>query len=175
MTNQVDPTKENRLTARPARSSRRARGGISLLEVIACTALVAVMLVPIAGVIRSSGRSMRVAQNGSTATQLRQSLKWLRETIDDSQITGISRRSLQLQLSDGRLARVSVQSNDLVMDDGTNQVILASGVRDVRFQSVRSPVPPRNRLGLEVRLRASDPSNGQLVSIDCTIAETPQI
>jgi prepilin-type N-terminal cleavage/methylation domain-containing protein len=40
-------------------SSRRrvlgSRTGVSLIEVIACTAIVGVMIVPIAGVIRASG------------------------------------------------------------------------------------------------------------------------
>ena len=156
-------------------NSSRRRHGISLLEVIACTALVAVMLVPIAGVIRSSGRSMRQAQNVRTGSQLRQTLKWLRETIDDSQVVNVSRNSLQLQLSDGRSARVSVQSGELMLDDGADQVILARDVRDVRFQSVRSPTPPRNRLGLQIRLRAQDVESGQWVDVDCTVAETPQI
>ena len=157
------------------RRSCRKRRGISLLEVIACTALIAILLVPIAGVIRASGRSMQQAQNGSKAAELRSTLRWLRQTIDEGRIVNIARNSLQLQLSDGRTARVSVQSNDLVLDDGTDQVLLAGNVRDVRFQSIRAPLPPRNRVGLEIRLRGIDSSTGQLVSLDCTVAETPQI
>lgn len=157
------------------RRSACTRCGISLLEVIACTAIVAVMLVPIAGVIRASGRSMNQAQNGSKTADLRATLTWLRQTIHEGQIMSISNRSLQLQLADGRTARIHVQSNDLVLDDGTDQVLLASSIRDVRFQSVRDPLPPRNRVGLDMRLRANDPSTGQIVSVNCTVAETPQI
>ena len=163
--------------AMKVRSSRHhaRRSGISLLEVIACTALLAVMLVPIAGVIRASGQSIQQAQNGRPATELRTTLKWLRETIGDSRIVTVARNSLQLQLSDGRSARVFVQSSELILDDGTDQILLADNIRDVRFQSVRSPVPPRNRVGLEIRLRATDQATGGLVSVDCIVAETPQL
>ena len=153
----------------------RRRNGISLLEVIACTALLAVMLVPIAGVIRASGQSIQRAQDGRTPSGLRSTLKWLRETIDDGQIVNVARRSLQLQLGDGSSARVFVQSGELLLDDGTDEIVLAENIRDIRFQSVRSSVPPRDQVGLEIRLRAIDAETGDVVSVFCTVADTPQL
>tara|TARA_R110002049_G_scaffold4601_5_gene32770 strand:- start:1072855 stop:1073346 length:492 start_codon:yes stop_codon:yes gene_type:complete len=148
------------------------RHGISLLEVIACTALVAVMLVPIAGMIRASGQSIQRAHHGTTSDQLRTTLKWLRETIDAGEVIGVGNRSLQLQLVDGRLARIYVQSGDLILDDGTDEVLLASDIRDILFQSIRSATPPRNRVGIDIRLRGRDASTGQIMTVNCTVAET---
>ena len=155
--------------------SARHRHGISLLEVIACTALLAVILLPIAGIIRASGHSLRQAQQGSTSANLRSTLNWLRQTIDEGQIVSVASNSLQMRLSDGRMARVFVDRNELVLDDGTDRIQLAEDVRDIRFQNVHATLPPRNRVGLRIQMRGTDPASGQLVSVEATVAETPQI
>jgi hypothetical protein len=161
------------MDCRPAIAMRR---GIGLLEVIACTALVAVMMIPIAGVIRASGQSIRQAQGGGTThASMRTTLRWLRETIQSGQVLAISASAIRLQTEDGRLVRIAVRSGDLVADDGATPIPLASDVRDIRFAPLRSSVPPHDRIGIQVRLRARDSSTGQTVSVACVLAETPQI
>ena len=151
------------------------RPGIGLLEVIICTALVAVMIIPIAGVIRTSGQAISLS-NGSTSTEasLRSGLRWLRDAVRDGTIVSVRASRLQILLDSGDLATVEVRSGDLVMDDGRSQFALAENVRDIRFGEVRQIAAPTARTGVTMRLRAQDPVTRQWVTIDSTVAIPPQ-
>lgn len=155
---------------------RQHRRGISLIEVIACTALVAIMIVPIAGVIRASTQSIASAE-GDTSThgKLRVGLRWLQDTIRESDVLAVGGRQLGLRLSDGRIVTIRVQAGNLVLIDGVNQTILVEAVRDIRFTSLRRITPPRNRVGISMTLRARDLVTLQWVSVTATTAETPQV
>jgi hypothetical protein len=151
------------------------RRGIGLLEVIVCTALVAVMIIPIAGVIRTSGQAISQS-NGSTSTEasLRSGLRWLRDSVRDGTVVSVRPRRLQVLLSSGDLATVQVRSGDLVIDDGRSQFALAENVRDIRFREVRQVAPPAARTGVTMTLRARDPVTRAWVTVDSTVAIPPQ-
>ncbi len=137
------------------------RRGIGLLEVIVCTALVAVMIIPMAGVIRSSGLAISQS-NGSTSTEasLRSGLRWLRDAVRDGSVVSVQARRLQVLLSSGDVAMFEVRSGDLVMDDGRSQFSLAENVRDIRFREFRQVAPPANENGRLHDIAGSRSENG---------------
>jgi hypothetical protein len=151
------------------------RAGIGLIEVIACTALVAVMIIPIAAVIRASGQSIAQA-DGSTSVEaeLRRGLRWLGETIRDGDVIRVRTRQLQIRLSSGNVATIRVRRGTLILDDGASQVVLAENVRDIRFIDRTQLAPPRTRIGVSISLRARDGATGTWVSVDSTVAIPPQ-
>ena len=154
----------------------RRRRGISLIEVIACTALVAIMIVPIAGVVRASAQSIAQA-NGSASTEarLRSSLRWVAQTIRESDIVTVGSTRLIVQLPDTSVGTFEVRSGDLVLTSGGNQTVLIESVRDIRFASLNHGSPPLTRAGLAISLRAQDASGNGWVTVNAIIAEPPQI
>jgi hypothetical protein len=155
--------------------SKPARTGIGLIEVIACTALVAVMVIPIAGVIRASGQSIAQA-DGSTSVEaeLRRGLRWLGNTIRDGDVIAVRTDRLQIRLSSGNVATVRVVRSSLALDDGSGRTILAENVQDIRFIERTQVTPPGTRIGISMLLQARDPASGSLVSIHSTVAIPPQ-
>ncbi len=154
--------------------NRPRRTGVSLIEVIACTAIVAVMIVPIASVMRASAQSIALSNGGgSVESDLRSGLRWAVQVIRDGEVTGVGGRRLTLQMPDSSTATVEVRNRNLVLVNGTNQTIITEDVRDVRFQSINRVTLPVSRSGVLITLRARD-SNGVLVSVDATIAHRPQ-
>ena len=157
------------------RSRAATRCGIGLIEVIVCTALVAVMIVPIASVVRSSSQSIARA-DGSTSTEadMRRGLRWLGETIRDSDVLLVRPRLLRLRLSSGDVANVRVRRGTLWMDDGSSQTALVENVRDIRFTDRIRATPPSTRIGVSMTLRARDPVTRLWVTVDSTVAIPPQ-
>ena len=155
-------------------SSSRRRG-IGLLEVIVCTALVAVMILPIAGVIRTSGQAISES-NGSTSTEasMRNGLRWLRDAVRDGTILSVRSRSIQVMLASGDLATVQVRRGDLIMDDGSSQFSLVENVQDIRFVETIQITPPGARVGISTTLRARDPQTRQWITVTSTLAIPPQ-
>lgn len=151
------------------------RAGVSLIEVIACTAIVGVMIVPIAGVIRASGQSIQAAGgNHNVQATLRTGLRWVAQTIRDGQLLAVQNRRLMLKLADGRTARIEVRGNELLMISGRDQIVLAEGVQGAEFRSLVTSSRPPARVGVSITLRARD-SAGSLTSIAATVADRPQI
>ena len=156
-------------------TNMKSRRGIGLLEVIVCTALVAVMIIPIAGVIRTSGQAIS-RSNGSVSTEasLRTGLRWLGDTVRDGNIVSVRTRSLQVMLPSGAVATVQVRGGNLVMNDGRSEFALAENVRDIQFLEIRQTAPPRTRTGITMRLRARDAATGQTVTVGSTVSIAPQ-
>jgi hypothetical protein len=160
--------KSNRCVAKPHRR------GIGLMEVIVCTALVAVMIVPIAGVIRASGQSIaRSEGSASTEAELRRGLRWLGDTIRDSDVLVVRSNQLRLRLSSGDVATIRVRRGTLELDDGSIQTALAENVRDIRFSELNRTTPS-TRIGVSMVLRARDPVTRLWVTVDSTVAIPPQ-
>lgn len=157
------------------RVSKFRRRGIGLIEVIVCTALVAVMVIPIAGVIRASGKSIaRADGSASTEAELRRGLRWLGDTIRDGDVLVVRARQLQIRLSSGDVATIRVRRGALLLDDGSIQTTLAENVRDIRFTELVRTTPPSTRIGVSMVLRARDPVTRLWVTVDSTIAIPPQ-
>jgi len=150
---------------------RKPRAGISLLEIIVCTALVAVMIVPIAGVMRASSQSIAQAgQDGSTVARLRRGLSWLAGNIREGQILGVSKNGIKMTLPGGKDVKVVVDAGNLIMTDGGDPVILTEGVRSIRFNEFRQAAPPNSLIGLQLTLSATDPASGALVSANSLVS-----
>jgi hypothetical protein len=151
-------------------NQRLKRPGISLLEVIACTALVAVMIVPIAGVIRASGQSIQQADGAvSTEARLRRGLHWLADSVRDTNIVSVQPRRLTVQPTTGGPISIEVQGGALVMTDGSDVTMIVEDVRDIRFTQINQTVPPNDLAGVTMSLRARDPVTRQFVTINGTV------
>ena len=151
------------------------RAAVSLIEVIACMALVAIMIVPLAGVIRASAQSIARANGGtSSEAKLRRSLRWLGDTIRDGDIVSVRADRLQIRQAGGDIAAIDVRAGTLILDDGRNQTVLAENVRDIRFTELTQVEPPSQRTGVSMTIRTRDPATGSLVSVDSTVAVRPQ-
>lgn len=152
------------------------RRGVGLLEVIICTALVAVMIVPIAGVIRSSAKSIG-RSNGSATTeaQLRRGLRWLAMTVRDSQIQSIRPRVLRLRLDNGEDAVVRIRRGQLLLQSDDENTVIADPAKRIDFAELKQSAAPQERIGLSMLLTADDPNTGTSVSVDTVVAIRPQI
>lgn len=151
--------------------SFRAKGspkrlGVSLLEVIACTALVAIMMVPIAGVIRASGQA--VAQSDldvSTEAKMRRGLRWLSDSIRDGKLLGVGTNEIKLTLKSGLDVKIMIDKDNLVMTDGRDSVVVTEGVREIHFSEIKQSVVPNKTIGIAMKMSAIDPITRNVVSI----------
>ncbi|WP_442510770.1 type IV pilus modification PilV family protein [Novipirellula sp. SH528] len=159
------------------RNKKSRRHGISLIEVIACTALVAILFVPIAGVIRASARTIASAQSGgSTAAGLQNTLAWVSGMIDDGTVVSANASSLTLQRRDGTIVKIARSSNQLVMSDGkSTDVVLAENILDFAVRSIVQPKPSSRWVGLEIDLVGLDTSGNRKVLETATVVFPPQI
>lgn len=151
-------------------ASRRRRG-IGLIEVIACTALVAILIAPIALVIRASSQS--IAQSaGSTSieAELRRSLRWITKVIRESDVTDVTNKVLELDLPNGNQGSVTEQNDSLILDDGDNEIVVMTDIKDVRFSEIRTNGNPKTRIGVEIRLRATDPATGEVIAVTTVVS-----
>ncbi len=148
------------------RIDRPPRRGLSLLEVIASTALVAVMMVPIAGVIRASGQAMAQADQAASAeATVRRGLSWLSDAIQDGQVLRVDPNEIRLILKSAIDVRVAIIDGDLVMTDGTDPVVVTENVREIQFKQIQQSTPPNALTGIQILLTADDPVTGKVVTV----------
>ena len=154
------------------RSSRSAnRRGVSILEVIACTALVAVMMVPIAGVIRASGQAISQSDlDPSTEARMRSGLRWFSDAIRDGSVTGIGKTEMKLTLKSGTDVKFTIIDGDLVMTDGTDIVGVVEKVKAIQFDQIVQSTPPNSLAGISMSLSADDPVSGKVVVISALVS-----
>ena len=159
------------------RKQQSRRRGISLIEVIACTALVAILFIPIAGVIRASARSIASAQStGSRPEELQHTLTWLSQTIDDGAVVSMNASSLTLQRRDAAIVKVFHSNNQLVMSDGkSTDVVLAENILDFTIRTIVQPKPSSKTVGLELELVGRDATDNRKVVETSTVVFPPQI
>ncbi len=156
-----------------SRPRKQVRNGLSLIEVIACTTIVAVLLVPIAAVVKDSGRTIRRLETDVTVTQsLRSASSWLRDMIRPSLVVAIANNDLKVQLPSGKTAGFFRKGRDLVMDDGVNVSVICKDIQDVRFQPLLTTDIPAKRVGLTMTITARDPVTGATSSMLTTIANS---
>ncbi|GAA4467560.1 hypothetical protein [Novipirellula rosea] len=159
------------------RNQQSRRRGISLIEVIACTALVAILFIPIAGVIRASARTIESAQSGgSAATNLQNTLTWLSGMIDDGTVVTANASSLTLQRRDGTIVKITRANNQLVMIDGkSTDAVLAEEILDFSVRSIVQPKPSSRWVGIEIDLIGLDTTKNRKVAVTATVVFPPQI
>ncbi|MEM9825661.1 MAG: prepilin-type N-terminal cleavage/methylation domain-containing protein [Planctomycetota bacterium] len=117
------------VSRRPAQVPRH---GISLLEVIACIAILSIVLVPLSSMLHSSSRQFVVARGLDTDSQTRNTLRWLRGELKAAQsINRITAREIEYVDSNGRLQRLRSQSRVLGLEDGSTVTPILENV--VRF------------------------------------------
>ena len=159
------------------RNENSRRRGISLIEVIACTGLVAILFLPIAGVIRASARTIASAQSGgSTASELQTTLTWLSRMIEDGTVLSTGSSSLSLQRRDGGIVKVGRANNQLVMTDGKSaDVVLAEDIVDFSIRTIVQPKPSSRWVGIEIVLVGLDTAQNRKVAESAMIVFPPQV
>ncbi len=159
----------NGLASPPARS----RIGISLIEVIACTAIVAVLIVPIAAVVKTSGRAItRIESGASTPEKVRAAGTWLRDTLRPCVVHAIEKDRLKFQLPDGNGAAVYLNDHALVMETGSAISKLCTDVDQVRFEPLLTSDGSARRVGLAMTIVARSATTGAVSTTLTTIANS---
>ncbi|MEM9585635.1 MAG: hypothetical protein AAGA03_00015 [Planctomycetota bacterium] len=154
---------------------RHRRAAISLIEVIACTVLVSIMIVPVAGILRASGQTLQQTQADEvTHDSCRQTLRWVSQTLRQSTILNVRSGRLQLQLPTGRVARLERRRGELQLNDGFDTTVLMDSVRSVRFEPLLTSGVPTTRVGVRITLEARDPNTRDLIRMDTVVAEPSQ-
>ncbi len=157
-------------------SKRVRRRAVSIFEVIICTGLVTLMIVPLSGVIRSSGQSIADASGeGSLEVQMRSGLRYLSNVIRQAEIQQVRPTQLVLRMSSGRTATVNVSGGELAIREGSDTITLAEQVRRVRFVQRTQRSGARLRTGVEIRLIATDPVTRRNVIVTSAVAVPPQV
>ncbi|WP_146400774.1 hypothetical protein [Planctomycetes bacterium CA13] len=157
------------------RHQRPRRRGISLIEVIACTALVTIMLVPIAAVIRASRQSISVAQgNASSHAEVRSGLAWLTQSIREGTVHGYDSRykAMKLELQNGHVVEVTLRNSQLQMIDGALETVVIDNVKDVAFKPISAT--SGNTIGIGISIDAYDAKTGSVIDVWTMVAQPPQ-
>ncbi len=138
----------------------RRRTAISLLEVIAVTMLVSILMIPIADVMRSSAKAIaRSTGAGSPEAQARRSLRWLCDEIRRNKIQSVAGngQGLRLDMPGGRTATVAIRRGRLVINDGVGEIVLSENARGFRVQETRV-VTGGPLIGIRMELTLRDPA-----------------
>jgi hypothetical protein len=151
----------------------RLRRGLSLLEVIMCTVVVALMLVPIVDLIRVSNRTLvRVEKGSTTAQRLQQASIWLRDTLRDSQIQSVVRNNIQLRLANGDVATLQTNNTQLILNTKSHSTIVCDDITGASWRELLTTTPPFTRTGVVLAIQANDPVKGP-IEIETTVAVGP--
>ncbi|QDT03352.1 hypothetical protein K227x_17340 [Rubripirellula lacrimiformis] len=150
-----------RRTSGDASPRQNLRRGISLIEVIACTAIVTVMVVPIASVIRASGQSIARSKTLSTDGTLRSGIRWIRDMIHDGQVVDVGSRNITLIQASGDKAEFVVSGNTLILTDGRTKTVLLENVESFETSLLKQSESPGRATGISIRLQGKSPSTGK--------------
>ena len=157
------------------RTSLRHRRAISLIEVIASLTIVGLMLVPLSAVMRSSRQAITRAEDRSTEQQLRDGSNWLHRLIQDNQLIDVYSDALVLHLKSGDDVKIYVQSDALVMNDGSKAVEVMADVRQVAFGKINHPSDPSRAVGVKMAIEMTDPTSGIDDSLTTVVSLPPQL
>lgn len=150
------------------------RRGISLIEVIACTAIVAVMIVPIASVLRSSAGVIDRNSRPDSAATVRTAVRWMRDTIHRGQIIAVGRANINFVHPTGHPMQFVVRGGELVMTDGSTTTSILRGVRSFQTQPLVQTGPPAATIGLTAIVAGTDPDSGRPFNQTFSIATPTQ-
>lgn len=152
------------------------RRGIGLLEVIVCTGMVALMILPLAAVIRSSGQALADVNGfGSTSEKMRDGLRYVSELIRGGEIKQINEETLTIDLASGQTALVRVRLGRLEIRQGGSNLWLMEDVERLRFIERKQSSEAGLRSGIEIHLFARDPVISRDISMKIAVAIPPQV
>ncbi|TWU54654.1 hypothetical protein Poly51_33730 [Rubripirellula tenax] len=152
----------------------KPRRGVSLIEVIACTAIVAVMVVPVASVIRASARAIGRASNVDAEVQTRSALRWVKETIQTGTVIDVGSRNLTLILASGDKAEIVFDSDRLILSDGRTKTVILENVGSFECESIVQSEKPGLPIGVAIRIGVKDPESGEYYKIESYVSTLVQ-
>ncbi|MGB7325592.1 MAG: hypothetical protein WBD31_12030 [Rubripirellula sp.] len=150
------------------------RQGISLIEVIACTAIVAVMIVPIASVIRASGRAIASSAEMNNEAKLRSGIRWVKDTIHSGTVVDIGSRNLTLVMASGDKAELVLDSSNLIFSDGRTKTVVLENVGRFECEAIMRSEKPISMIGVAIRIEGKDPRTGAAFKLESLVATAPQ-
>ena len=156
-------------------SLTRNRAGISLIEVIACTAILAVMMVPLASVMRSSRMAVERTQDLSAVDQLQDTSRWIRQAVHDGTIVDAQNDVIKLILADGQTVKIYRHDRDLVLDNGREQVVLLQDVTSVAFGIIHQAADRTKVIGLKMQIQKHDAASGRTEESTSVVSIDPQL
>ncbi len=117
-----------------------SRTAFSLLEVIVCMALVGIMLVPLASMMKASAHAWQDAESeGGPEAQLRSAARWVHDTLGRADsVVDIDQDWIEFQRS-GVLWRMAIANGQLRMRAGAQNILIADNVTAIAFQARRHP------------------------------------
>lgn len=137
------------------------RRGISLIEVIACTAIVAVMIVPIASVLRSSATVIDRSSRPDSASTQRSAIRWIRDSITHGQVLDVGATYVTFLDATGRKVQYFSRNGDLLLTDGTNDTLVLQGVKLFEVKQHFQVDPPTDPIGMTIHIAGYDPQTSQ--------------
>ncbi len=152
--------------------NRRRRRAISLIEVIACTAIVAVMIVPIASVIRASGHAISRSTQMDQEAKLRSSVRWIKDTIHTGNVIDVGSRHLTLVTASGLKSELRLDSGRLVFSDGDTKTVVLENVSRFACDPIMRHANPARMIGVEIRIEGKNPQTGAAYDFECVIARS---
>ena len=136
----------------PARRSHRRRHGISLLEVIASVAILAVVVTPMTVMLQNGSRHFGVAAGHDDDARGRDVLRWIRSQIRGAASLPVVRgQRIDLIDSAGQLHSIRHQSDRLTLTTGIDHSDLLTGVTRFEIRDLRTTVPAVGN-GLDIQL-----------------------
>ena len=161
----------DRYRCKPSRCQKRHHG-ISLIEVIACMAIVGIMMVPITSVMRSSRQAITFAEGSTPETDLRDGSRWLGHLIQDNTLIATQSDGVVLQMTTGDLVKIYVDNDELVMNNGNEAVVLMSDVVSAEFAEIKQSTHPGELIGVRMKIDTLDPTSGEKNSLT-SVASIP--
>ncbi|KAA1259999.1 hypothetical protein LF1_25370 [Rubripirellula obstinata] len=146
------------------------RDGISLIEVIACMAIVGIMMVPISSVMRSSRQAVTHAESRSPETDLRDGSRWLRRLIQDNTLVETHSDVVVLKLNTGDYVKIYATNDELVMDNGKEAVVLMTDVLGAEFGEIKQATAPGNVIGVKMAIYVLDPTTGNKKNLTSVVS-----
>ncbi len=146
----------------PLRISRPSRGGMSMMELLAAMMLMALIAVPLFGMIQASLRVSETSSQRQSGSFLRQAaLEGISRGLQGStDVLEVQEQSLVFLQADGQKARLSFDGGQLILENDQGSESLMQGIAKLRFYVVNKPSTAADGwlIGVEVTTAASRPT-----------------
>lgn len=138
---------------------------MSLLEVIACTVLVGVMLIPLAGMMRASAHAWADAETTDVEVELRDAANYIRQTLADSaEILSVSASRVTFRRG-AQVEWFEVRGGQLMRGGASGPMLVADRIESLRCIGSRRSMDARY-YAIDFTLTSMQTQQGQRASID---------
>jgi hypothetical protein len=146
------------------------RRGNSLMEVVVCLGLMAVLAAPVAGLMQASWATWNETDSryGRSAAAL-STARWLQQRIETADsIVRVTATSVQLN-ERGVVATIRLNGSNVELVAGGRTTVVAQGIRDLRLTSVSGGRPAR-AMGVQIDVTPTVQAGGPPATAVSTLA-----